>query len=166
MIPKRNYIILSVLVVLIVFITVFLSLIYMKNEVKEFSYIYDEVSELNSKDLFNYLVETPNCIIYISDKYNLNNNNFERNFINKMQDENLLDLVVFLDYNTNIDYRDLSKPLSHAGLVKLYIEDKYPTEKDFILGNSIIEKKEKSKLKRNKNKIDKKTKDAIEQSLF
>ncbi len=34
--------------------------------------------------------------------------------------------IVFLDYNTNIDYRDLTSPLSHAGLVKLYIEGNYP----------------------------------------
>lgn len=27
--------------------------------------------------------------------------------------------IVFLDYNTNIDYKNLSTPLSHAGLVKL-----------------------------------------------
>ena len=35
--------------------------------------------------------------------------------------------IVFLDYNTNIDVRDISAPLSHAGLVKLYIEGNYPT---------------------------------------
>lgn len=34
--------------------------------------------------------------------------------------------IVFLDYNTNDDYRDLSSPLSHAGLVKLYIEGNFP----------------------------------------
>lgn len=37
--------------------------------------------------------------------------------------------VVFLDYNTNCDVRDCRTPLSHAGLVKLYIEDKYPEYK-------------------------------------
>ena len=35
--------------------------------------------------------------------------------------------VVFLDYNTNCNIADYSKPLSHAGLVKLYIEGNYPT---------------------------------------
>ncbi len=34
--------------------------------------------------------------------------------------------IVFLDYNTNIDFRDITSPLSHAGLVKLYIEGNYP----------------------------------------
>ena len=35
--------------------------------------------------------------------------------------------IVFLDYNTNIDVRNTSSPLSHAGLVKLYIEGNYPS---------------------------------------
>ncbi|MCM1177654.1 MAG: hypothetical protein NC335_07920 [Bacteroides sp.] len=34
--------------------------------------------------------------------------------------------IVLLDYNTNTDFRDISKPISHAGLVKAYIEDNYP----------------------------------------
>lgn len=41
--------------------------------------------------------------------------------------------VVLLDYNTNIDVADTSKPLSHAGLVKLYIEGRYPKEEDGIM---------------------------------
>lgn len=40
--------------------------------------------------------------------------------------------IVFLDYNTNTDFRDTSSPLSHAGLVKLYIEGKYPDMNDDI----------------------------------
>jgi hypothetical protein len=37
---------------------------------------------------------------------------------------------VFLDYNTNCNVADYSKPLSHAGLVKLYLEGKYPKIED------------------------------------
>ncbi len=36
--------------------------------------------------------------------------------------------VVLLDYETNDDVLDLSRPLSHAGLVKRYIEDSWPME--------------------------------------
>lgn len=36
--------------------------------------------------------------------------------------------IVLLDYNTNTEFRDTSSPLSHAGLVKLYIEGNYPEE--------------------------------------
>jgi hypothetical protein len=37
-------------------------------------------------------------------------------------------LVVLLDYETNCDLRDLSKPLSHAGLVRRYLEGDWPQE--------------------------------------
>ncbi len=36
--------------------------------------------------------------------------------------------VVLLDYETNFDIDNLSRPLSHAGLIKLYLEDNWPTE--------------------------------------
>lgn len=35
--------------------------------------------------------------------------------------------VVLLDYETNSDIDNLSRPLSHAGLIKLYLEDNWPT---------------------------------------
>ena len=39
---------------------------------------------------------------------------------------------MLLDYNLNPDNRDASKPLSHAELVKMYIEGRYPEkEEDF-----------------------------------
>lgn len=41
--------------------------------------------------------------------------------------------IVLLDYNVNPDNKDISKPLSHAELVKMYIEERYPSkEEDFI----------------------------------
>jgi hypothetical protein len=34
--------------------------------------------------------------------------------------------IVFLDYETNSDIDVVSRPLSHAGLIKLYLEDNWP----------------------------------------
>ena len=34
--------------------------------------------------------------------------------------------VVLLDYNLNPDNADKSKPLSHAELIKMYLEGRYP----------------------------------------
>lgn len=58
-------------------------------------------------------------------KYVLDNcvHNLVMKIAERAKDHNL----VFLDYNTNIDVRDTSSPLSHAGLVKLYIEGNYPS---------------------------------------
>lgn len=56
--------------------------------------------------------------------------------------------IVFLDYNTNEDFRDISSPLSHAGLVKLYIEGTYPDvneEYKPLTDEEIKEKKKSSK---------------------
>lgn len=55
--------------------------------------------------------------------------------------------LVFLDYNTNFDYKDLSSPLSHAGLIKLYIEGKYPNPSD----NDYPYNKEQLELMKKKN---------------
>ncbi len=35
--------------------------------------------------------------------------------------------VVLLDYETNSEVDNLSRPLSHAGLIKLYLEGNWPT---------------------------------------
>ena len=44
----------------------------------------------------------------------------------KIKEQSKIQDIVFLDYNTCTDINDLSKPLSHANLVKLYIEGNYP----------------------------------------
>lgn len=54
--------------------------------------------------------------------------NCVHNLIMKIADRSKNHDIVFLDYNTNIDVRNISSPLSHAGLVKLYIEGKYPDD--------------------------------------
>ncbi len=46
--------------------------------------------------------------------------------VERIKERNKIRDIVLLDYNTNTDFRDVSKPLSHAGLVKLYIEGNYP----------------------------------------
>ncbi|MEO3752292.1 hypothetical protein [Streptomyces sp. B6B3] len=39
--------------------------------------------------------------------------------------------VVLLDYTTNGDVADLGSPLSHAALIQLHIEDRWPREEGF-----------------------------------
>lgn len=51
--------------------------------------------------------------------------------------------LILLDYETNTDIFNEKKPLSHAGLVKAYIEGKYPSTKE--LKNDLLKQKEKAK---------------------
>ena len=87
--------------------------------------------------LLNY--EDARWMIYLPTYlYVLENEPTVRNTLEKIREKLQECDVVFLDYNTNCDLLDYSKPLSHAGLVKLYLEGKYPsiTEKEqFTIAN-------------------------------
>lgn len=46
--------------------------------------------------------------------------------VDKIRQESENCVVILLDYDTNTDIDDPSTPLSHAGLIKAYIENAYP----------------------------------------
>lgn len=77
------------------------------------------------KELLDY--ETARKLIYIPTyKWVLDNIPCVHDTVMKIKEFSLQNDVVFLDYNTCTDICDMSKPLSHANLVRLYIEDTYP----------------------------------------
>ena len=47
--------------------------------------------------------------------------------VRRLRDEMAARPVVLLDYETNGDVEDLSRPLSHAALIVRYLEGKWPT---------------------------------------
>ncbi len=47
--------------------------------------------------------------------------------VKQLRDEVARRTVVLLDYETNGDIEDLARPLSHAALIKHYLEGKWPT---------------------------------------
>ena len=60
--------------------------------------------------------------------------------IERMKEASKTKTIILLDYNTNQDVDDASKPLSHAFLIKAYIEGIYP------YGNKKVEDNEKKEL--------------------
>ncbi len=105
-------------------------------------------------------------------KWVLENVEEVKKIIDKIKEHSKNNDIVLLDYNINIDFRDITKPLSHAGLVKLYIEGNYPKETDIFSPMNQLEleeKKKKEKLlkKEIKNKSKKvKNKEFDQLSLF
>ena len=84
-----------------------------------------------SKELLNYL-DAKRLIYAPAYKYVLENVPKVRAIVERIRQKAQESDIVLLDYNINPDNRDASKPLSHAELVKMYIEDRYPeTDKDF-----------------------------------
>jgi len=53
--------------------------------------------------------------------------NCVQDLLNELKNLGVDKTVVLLDYETNSDLDNLSRPLSHAGLIKLYLEGNWPT---------------------------------------
>lgn len=103
-IPKKNYIIMFFIILLVVIITIFLSSTY-KNRVRKVSTMYNFLSEIKFKDLDIYLLENPNTIIYISNKYDLKNKELENELKEQIVEFNLQDNFVYLNIDEdNFDY--------------------------------------------------------------
>ena len=66
-------------------------------------------------------------------KWVLDNVERVHNVVERIKAQSEIQDIVLLDYNTNTDIRDISKPISHAGLVKLYIEGVYPSYEQGLL---------------------------------
>lgn len=67
--------------------------------------------------------------------------------------------IVLLDFDTNADVENVKKPLSHASLIKAYVEGTYPYGEKVLVEaeareNKIPPKKKKSKKKGNDKQLD------------
>lgn len=80
---------------------------------------------VSSKELLSYL-EARVAIYLPIYKWVLANVPSVKELIERIKEKSSETDIVLLDYNTNEDYRNLKTPLSHAALVKMYIEGRYP----------------------------------------
>jgi len=119
---KKNYIILTVLIVVTCILTLLLANLY-KYEKVETSYIYENLNKITSEEFDEYIVEHPDTIIYISDKYNLENQKFEKKLINKCENLNILENIIYIDKEEVTS--NLEKTLKNEYSYK-YNEDNLP----------------------------------------
>ena len=105
-----------------------------------------------SAELLDYL-EARIAIYLPTYKWVLENVPAARDLVERIRAKSLTDDIVFLDYNTNEDYTNLKSPLSHAALIKLYIEGRYPNINLEQLRNGEFEDKCQKSTERNKNGI-------------
>lgn len=93
-----------------------------------------------SSKLLDYL-EARIAIYLPTYKWVLENVPTVMDLVERIRTKSLTTDIVFLDYNTNEDYTNLKSPLSHAALIKLYIEGRYPDITLDQLHNSEFENK-------------------------
>lgn len=128
-----------------------------KRTVRKFGKTLGHRKGVNGSELLGYLAARK--LIYLpSYAWVLQNKTIQE--INHLIEIALKQDLVLLDYVTNSDIENTSKPLSHAALIKKYIDKKYPelTTKRF---NEPI----KTTNKKKQNQLDKRKKNRGEQQL-
>ena len=78
---------------------------------------------VNGTELLGY-IEARKLIYIPTYKWVLENK--VANIIERLRDANKTKTIVLLDYDTNADVENAKKPLSHASLIKAYVEGIYP----------------------------------------
>lgn len=97
----------------------------LKRTTKKYGKILGHRRGVNGHVLFDYL-EARKRIYIRSYKWMLENKALD--IIIRMREASQTKTIILLDYNTNCDIFNLSKPLSHAYLVKAYVEGIFPFE--------------------------------------
>ena len=128
---------------------------WLKRTVRRFGPPLGHRKGVYGKELLNYF--DARMQIYLPTyKWVLDNIEEVHHVIMRIAERSKTHDIVLLDYNTNVEFRDVTSPLSHAGLVKLYIEGRYPREGETYTPMSIEESKAKKeelkKEKKDKNK--------------
>lgn len=128
----------------------------LKRTVRTLGYPLGHRKGAYGKELLNYF--DARMLIYLPTyKWVLDNIPRVHDIVERIKQQAEIQDIVLLDYNTNIDVCDTSRPLSHAGLVKLYIEGRYPSIEDGLQPytsaelNALKEEKKASKKKNKKN---------------
>jgi len=99
-IPIKNYFILIIIIIVVALSTIILTNIY-NNRFKTTSIMYNYLSEIKKNDIDTYLLEKPNTILYIADKYDITNNKIEEKLKEEIIKYNAKDYFVYLNINTN-----------------------------------------------------------------
>ena len=96
----------------------------LKRTVRRFGKPLGHRKGVNGKELLGY-IEARKLIYIPTYKWVLENK--VANIIEKLRDaSNSGKTIVLLDYDTNADVENAKKPLSHASLIKAYVEGLYP----------------------------------------
>lgn len=96
----------------------------LKRTTRRFGRIRGHRKGVGSLILLNY-VNARKLLYLPTYKWMLENK--ARNEVEKIRVLSQTHLIILLDYATNPDVEDYSSPLSHAALIKAYVEGNYPT---------------------------------------
>ncbi len=110
----------------------------LKRTVRRFGKPLGHRKGVYGKELLSY-VEARKQIYIPTYKWMLENK--VKDIMDRLKEATKTKTIILLDYDTNADVENAKKPLSHASLIKAYVEGLYPYEKENALPEKPIEKK-------------------------
>ena len=148
-IPKKNYFILFIVIVFSLLIA-----FYFRNWYKAYedsylskSIVGNYLFQINYKELDNYLVENQSAIIYVSKVGNEKIRNFEKKFINAINQNDLKNKILYLDLSnykgdTNNKYTINDKDITSVPNISVFkngkLDDIYVIDVDRYSMEKII----------------------------
>lgn len=122
-IPSKNYVLFILMLIGVVVVT-FCCRNFYNNNLRSTSEIYKYARHMSSDDLKEYLYESPSLVIYVADKYNLNNEIIENKLKKKIINNNLYSNFIYVDYREfNNEFLDYFNSTYHTNISI----DKVPT---------------------------------------
>lgn len=73
--------------------------------------------------------------------------------IDRLREASKTKTIVLLDYDTNADVENARKPLSHASLIKAYVEGIYPYGEEIVKDKKAVGKSKRKKNKKEDNNL-------------
>ncbi len=98
---KKNYVLLSILLVITFIITIAFSRLYL-NRIREESLFYKESNKITAKEIEQISLENTDIIYYISNKNDLTHASFEEKLKTKLEEKNLLNKLIYVDTKKSI----------------------------------------------------------------
>lgn len=109
-----------------------------KRTVRRFGKPLGHRKGVHGKELLSY-IEARKQIYIPTYKWMLENK--VANIIERLKEASKTKTIVLLDYDTNADVENAKKPLSHASLIKAYVEGIYPYGEQSALSEKPVKKK-------------------------
>lgn len=116
----------------------------LKRTVRRFGKPLGHRKGVYGKELLNY-VEARKQIYIPTYQWVLENK--LKDVIERLRETSKNKTIILLDYDTNADVENVKKPLSHASLIKAYIESTYPFGSKTQLNSEVVKPKRKSRKK-------------------
>lgn len=126
-VPFKNYLILAIVVLTTITITIYLCQCYYvyHDSIKEIPVIRGMLSEITTEELDHYILENPNCNIYMCTSSDEKCRSFEENFIKLIKKKNLQEDIVYLNLS-NVNQEKFIKSFNDKYKYKIELTSNYP----------------------------------------